>query len=57
VFNRIQENVVRGNAFVKSFTEKAPLGAMRKARPISSASEAVRVNRELWNIADEVVFA
>lgn len=56
VFNRIQENVVRGNALVKSFTEKAPQGAFRKARPISSAAEAVRVNRELWNIADEVVF-
>lgn len=57
VFNRIQENVVRGNAIIKSFTDKAPDGAYRKARPISSAAEAVRVNRELWNIAEEVVFA
>lgn len=54
VFNRIQESVVRGNAFVKSITEKAPEGAMRKARPIASIAEHVRINRELWDIAESV---
>lgn len=54
VFNRIQEAVVRGNAFVKSLTEKNSEGIMRKARPINSVSEGIRINSELWDIADAV---
>ncbi len=54
VFNRIQESVVRGQAFVKSFTDKAPDGAMRKARPISSISEHVRINQKLWDVAEDI---
>ena len=57
VFNRIQEGVVRGNAFVKSLNERHPEGTMRKARNISSIKEHVRINSELWNIADEYVTA
>jgi hypothetical protein len=30
---------------------------MRKARPVNSIKEAVRINTELWNIADEFVSA
>ena len=54
VFNRIQEAVVRGNAFVRSLTKvnTSHGGLMRKARPISSVSEGIRVNSELWAIAD-----
>jgi len=56
VFNRIQEAVVRGNAFVRSLTKAntkhGDTGVMRKARPISSVSEGIRVNSELWAIAD-----
>lgn len=56
VFNRIQEAVVRGNAFVRSLskanTKHGDTGIMRKARPISSVSEGIRVNSELWAIAD-----
>ena len=56
VFNRIQEAVVRGNAFVRSLskanTKHGDTGIMRKARPISSVSEGIRVNSELWTIAD-----
>ena len=55
VFNRIQENVIRGKAFIKSFSERNPEGVMRKARPVNSVAENIRVNRELWNIADEVL--
>jgi hypothetical protein len=54
VFNRIQEAVVRGNAFVKSLTEKNSEGIMRKARPVNSVSEGIRINSELWDIADTV---
>lgn len=55
VFNRIQESVVRGNVFIKSITDKQPDGTMRKARPINSVKEGLRVNTELWDIADEMV--
>lgn len=57
VFNRIQEGVIRGNAMIRSITEKQPEGVMRKARPVNSIKEAVRINTELWNIADEFVTA
>lgn len=57
VFNRIQEGVIRGNAMIRSITEQHPEGVMRKARPVNSIKEAVRINTELWNIADEFVTA
>ncbi len=57
VFNRIQEGVVRGNALIRSITDVHPQGVMRKARPVNSIKEAVRINTELWNIADEYVTA
>lgn len=53
-FNRIQENVLRGNAFVRSVTgsaDEVPLVRQRKARPITNISEHVRINSELWNLA------
>jgi hypothetical protein len=57
VFNRIQEAVVRGNAFVRSLTKAntkhGDTGMMRKARPISSVSEGIRVNSELWTMAED----
>jgi len=56
VFNRIQEAVVRGNAFVRSVTKANATngGLMRKARPVNSVSEGIRINSELWDIADTV---
>jgi len=54
VFNRIQESVIRGKAFVKSITEATPYGSIRKARPINSVKENIRINGELWNIAEEL---
>lgn len=54
VFNRIQESVIRGKAFVKSITEATPYGSIRKARPINSVKENIRINSELWNIAEEL---
>jgi hypothetical protein len=55
VFNRIQEGVIRGNAMIRSITETHPEGVMRKARPINSIKEAVRINRELWDIAEAAI--
>lgn len=56
VFNRIQENIIRGNAFIKSVTdvENNPNGVMRKARPISSIKQHQQINTALWDIADPV---
>lgn len=48
VLNRIQENVVRGNVMVQSFTEKGQ--GERKARPIQSIQEHVRVNQQLFDM-------
>lgn len=57
VFNRIQEGVIRGSAFVKSLSEKHPEGVTRKARPVNSVKENIRINAELWNIAEDIAFA
>jgi hypothetical protein len=57
VFNRIQESVIRGKAFVKSITEATPHGSIRKARPVNSVKENIRINGELWNIAEELALA
>lgn len=57
VFNRIQEGVVRGNAMIRSITERFPEGTMRKARPVNSVKENIRINSELWNIAEDIAFA
>lgn len=57
VFNRIQEGVIRGNAFVKSLSDKHPNGVMRKARAVNSVKENIRINSELWNIAEDIAFA
>jgi hypothetical protein len=54
VFNKIQENVLRGNAFVRSITAAHPEGTMRKARSLSSIKQHVTINQELWNIAEEI---
>jgi hypothetical protein len=54
VFNRVQEGVIRGNALVRSITKTHPEGVMRKARSLSSIKEHVRINQELWNIADTI---
>lgn len=48
VWNRIQENVLRGNVNVKSISEKN-IG-IRKARPITAVSEHVRINSELFDL-------
>jgi hypothetical protein len=58
-FNRIQENVLRGNAFVRSVVgdDNEVVVRQRKARPITNISEHVRINSELWDIASELATA
>lgn len=48
VFNRVQENVLRGNVFVKSLTDKGL--RERKARPLASIQEHVRVNQQMFDL-------
>jgi len=54
VFNRLQESLIRGGVDIESYTKRNPTGAIRKAKGIASLAETVRVNRELWNLADSV---
>lgn len=53
VFNRVQENVLRGNVFINSVI-KDDNGDMRmkerKARPLSSISEHVRTNQKMFDL-------
>jgi len=53
VFNRIQEGVMRSGASVASITEKSPMGSERRARSIASVSQAIKINRNLWDICEE----
>ena len=48
VLNRIQENVVRGNVMVRSITDRSQ--GERKARPIASIQEHIRVNQQLFDM-------
>lgn len=56
VFNRIQEAVMRGKAYVTSYTDKNPDGQVRKARPVAAVKESIRINSELWDVAESVAF-
>jgi hypothetical protein len=51
--NRVQEHLIRGGIDIMSVTDKAPHGKMRVASPIRSVAESVRVNRDVWQIAEE----
>lgn len=51
-FNVAQEALIRGGVQVASFTKANPQGSIRKARPIASLPESVRINRQLWDMAD-----
>jgi hypothetical protein len=54
VFNRMQENLIRGGIMIQSVTESNPYGKLRAARPIGSVSENIRVNRALWDMTLEM---
>jgi hypothetical protein len=52
VFNVAQEALIRGGLPIVGVTKRRPEGHIRKARPIASLSENVRVNRKLWDLAN-----
>ena len=55
IFNIIQENVMRGNTFVKSVTTSEPHGIMRKARPVNSVKAHTDLNAKLWAAVKECI--
>ena len=52
IFNRAQESLIRGGVKVRSLTDELPFGKHRSARGIGSVAESVRVNRGMWDIAE-----
>jgi hypothetical protein len=57
IFNRIQENILRGGPDILSITKAQKetgqyWGKQRKAKAVSSLPETVRINRNLWDMAD-----
>jgi hypothetical protein len=54
-FNRVQENVINGGARVYSITGKKE--GYRASKAVTAAPEVVRINRELWDIAEEFAAA
>lgn len=51
VYNRVQENLIKGGPDVVSVTKKSPEGRVRASRGIRSIDERIRVNRGLWDLA------
>ena len=50
VFNRVQEGVMRSGTKILSATKKNPGLKLRKSRAIASVSDAIRVNRDCWDL-------
>lgn len=53
IFNRVQEKLLHGKVEVLSRNGEGQ-EKWRKARPIQAIAEQVRVNRELWDIAENM---
>ena len=51
-FNKMQEGMIRGGVKVMSVSDDRWFGKHRFSRPIGSVGESVRINRGLWDIAD-----
>lgn len=54
VYSRMQEHLVRGGVEVFSRTDKQPHGRYRTSGAVRSVSESVRVNRQLWDLVENV---
>ena len=56
VFNRIQENIMRGGPSIVSLTNRAKETGqgwrLRKSKAITSLPKTIDVNRKLWDLAD-----
>lgn len=54
VFNRVQESLIRGGVSILSYTDRKPDGTLRQAKAVQSLPETVRINRNLWDLADAI---
>jgi hypothetical protein len=54
VFNRVQESLIRGGVNILSYTDRKPYGTLRQAKAVQSLPETVRINRNLWDLADAI---
>jgi hypothetical protein len=58
IFNRIQENIMRGGPSIVSLTSRAKETGqgwkLRKSKAITSLPKTIDVNRKLWDLADEM---
>jgi hypothetical protein len=54
VFNRVQESLIRGGVSILSYTDRKPFGTLRQAKAVASLPETVRINRNLWDLADAI---
>lgn len=53
-FNRVQEGLIRGGVRIRSYTDRNPYGKTRQARAVQSLPGTVRINRQLWDMANAV---
>ena len=53
VYNRIQENIMRGGAPILSVSDKKPGGSWRKASAIRSPKANIDINQRLWQSAEQ----
>jgi hypothetical protein len=53
VFNRVQENIVRGGIRYRVFDEEAQRFRRARTRPIRSVSQDLDFNVKLWRLAEE----
>jgi hypothetical protein len=53
VFNRVQENIVRGGICYRVFDEEAQRFRRARTRPIRSVSQDLDFNVRLWRLAEE----
>ena len=54
-FNRIQENVTRGGPEVPGKINRH--GRRRRIRPLRGISQGIRINQDLWQVAEELALA
>jgi hypothetical protein len=57
VFNRAQESLIRGGGSLISFSDSNPYGRRRKSRPVGNVADSIKINRSLWDLANEVLEA
>lgn len=54
VFNRAQETLIKGGVDIVSITDRKPYPRYRAAKGVASLAETVRINRSLWDMAEDM---